>query len=78
MFPQVASYCKTFNMKTEARILPLELTILLAVLACLPMRGAVSVSPEELGEASQWVAAKFKGRGGERGTRGGAGGAGEQ
>ena len=48
-------------MKTDSRMLRLELTILLAVLACIPMRGAVSVSPEEMGEASQWVAAKFKG-----------------
>jgi alpha-galactosidase len=42
-------------------MLRLELTVLLAVLTCLPMRRAVSVSPEEMGEASQWVAAKFKG-----------------
>ena len=48
-------------MKTVSRKLRLELTFLLAALACIPMRGAVSVSPEELGEASQWVAAKFKG-----------------
>ena len=65
-------------MKTEARILPLELTILLAVLACLPMRGAVSVSPEEMGEASQWVAAKFKGVVSSEARRGGAESAGEQ
>ncbi len=48
-------------MKTISRTPRLKLTALIAVLACLPMRGAVSVSPEELGEASQWVAAKFKG-----------------
>ena len=32
-----------------------------AALACTPSYGTVSVSPEEMGEASQWVAAKFKG-----------------
>ena len=48
-------------MMTVTRMPRLELTILLATLTCLPMRGAVSVSPEEMGEASQWVAAKFKG-----------------
>jgi len=48
-------------MKTVSRRLRLEITILLAALACVPMRGAVSASPEEMGEASQWVAAKFKG-----------------
>ena len=48
-------------MKTVTRMPRLELAILLVALACLPMHGAVSVSPEEMGEASQWVAAKFKG-----------------
>jgi hypothetical protein len=48
-------------MKTVSRRLRLEITVLLAVLACIPMRGAVSVSPEEMGEASRWVTAKFKG-----------------
>jgi alpha-galactosidase len=35
--------------------------IVLVFLACVPMRGAVTASPEEMNEASQWVAAKFKG-----------------
>src|ERR1035437_2376403 len=48
-------------MKTVTRMPRLELTILLAALTCLPIPGAVVVSPEELGEASQWVAAKFNG-----------------
>jgi alpha-galactosidase len=34
---------------------------MLAVLVCIPICRAVSVSPEEMDEASQWVAAKFKG-----------------
>ena len=48
-------------MKNFSRKLRLEHSLLLALLVCLPVRGAISVSPEELGEASQWVAAKFKG-----------------
>jgi alpha-galactosidase len=46
------------KVKTMNRTL---LSALLAVLACTPLYGAVSVSPEEMGEASQWVAVKFKG-----------------
>ena len=52
---------KTYNMKTINQTLRLELSALLAVLACNQMCRAVSVSPEEMGEASQWVAAKFQG-----------------
>src|SRR5512144_3114919 len=37
------------------------LSALLAVLACAPVHAKVSVAPEEMGEASRWVAAKFKG-----------------
>jgi len=48
-------------MKTLNQPLRLELSALLAVLACIPMCRAVSVSLEEMSEASQWVAAKFKG-----------------
>ena len=48
-------------MKTIRQIVRLELSALLAVLACTQMCRAVSVSPEEMGEASQWVAAKFQG-----------------
>lgn len=48
-------------MKTISQTLRLELSTLLAVLACIPTCGAVSVSPEEMSEASQWVAAKFEG-----------------
>ena len=48
-------------MKTHSKTLRLKLSALLAVLACIPMCRAVSVSPEEMSEASQWVAAKFEG-----------------
>src|ERR1017187_8446076 len=48
-------------MKTNSKTLRLKLSALLAVLACIPMCRAVSVSPEEMSEASQWVAAKFQG-----------------
>ena len=52
----------TLTMKTVSQILRLELSASCSPCwRCLPMRGAVSVSPEEMGEASQWVAAKFKG-----------------
>src|ERR1017187_7289543 len=48
-------------MKTNSKTLRLKLSALLAVLACTPMCRAVSVSPEEMSEVSQWVAAKFAG-----------------
>ena len=48
-------------MKTISQTLRLKLSALLVVLACTPMCRAVSVSPEEMSEASQWVAAKFQG-----------------
>ncbi len=38
-----------------------RLSVILGALACLPVYGTVSVTPEEMGEASQWVAAKFQG-----------------
>src|ERR1035441_7726127 len=37
------------------------LGVMLAVLACISIHGAVAVSPEEMSEASSWVAAKFQG-----------------
>ena len=52
----------TLNQKqTITRKHCFQLITLLAVLACRPSHGVVSVSPEEMGEASRWVAAKFKG-----------------
>ena len=48
-------------MKTIKQTVRHELSALLAVLACTQMCRAVSVSPEEMSEASQWVAAKFEG-----------------
>ncbi len=39
----------------------LEVGLILVALTCLPVYGSVSVSPEEMGEASRWVAAKFQG-----------------
>src|ERR1035441_10190633 len=51
----------TYNMMTLGRTLRLGLATMLAVLACTSLYGTVSVSPEEMGEASSWVAAKFHG-----------------
>ena len=49
---------KAYTLKTMNRTL---LSALLAVLACTPIYGTVSVSPEEMNEASRWMAAKFQG-----------------
>ena len=51
----------TYDMKTVSRGLRLQLITVLAVLACAPTYGTVSVSPEEMGEASSWVAVKSRG-----------------
>src|ERR1035437_10365250 len=51
----------TLNLKTITRRHRSQLIMLLAVLACRPGYGTVSVSPEEMSEASRWVAAKFMG-----------------
>src|ERR1017187_69708 len=51
----------TYGMKTVSRGLRLQLITVLAVLACAPTYGTVSVSPEEMGAASSWVAAKSRG-----------------
>jgi alpha-galactosidase len=48
-------------MNNVSRTFRIELALLLTMLIYCPLRGAVSVSSEEMGEASRWVAAKFKG-----------------